>query len=123
MKSISREEWEKICDNCGKCCLLKLQDEDSDEIFYTNVICRYYDLDKCRCSVYEKRCELVPECVRLDENNVSKIEWMPKTCAYRRLFDANFVAKPQKKLKGRVVSQKDVQESELEDYIIDEDDL
>ena len=103
--------------------MLKLQDEDSDEIFYTNVICRYYDLDKCRCSVYEKRCELVPECVRLDENNVSKIEWMPKTCAYRRLFDANFVAKPQKKLKGRVVSQKDVQESELEDYIIDEDDL
>ena len=123
MKSISREEWEKICDNCGKCCLLKLQDEDSDEIFYTNVICRYYDLDKCRCSVYEQRCELVPECVRLDKNNVSKIEWMPKTCAYRRLFDANFVAKPQKKLKGRVVSQKDVQESELEDYIIDEDDL
>ena len=62
LSSISPDEWEAICQRCGRCCLLKLQDDETDEIYYTNVICRYYDTEKNLCTVYDKRCELVPEC-------------------------------------------------------------
>ena len=85
MKKISdytEEEWENVCNHCGKCCLIKLQDDDTGDIYYTNVVCKYYDEDKCRCSVYDKRCKLVPECLKLSKNNVQNIEWMPKTCAF-----------------------------------------
>ena len=116
---ISQEEWEKICLRCGRCCLLKLQDDDTDEIYYTNVICRYYDIEKNLCTVYDKRCELVPECLKLTPQNVDKLPWMPKVCAYRKLFDTNY--KPQKlqPLLGRVVSEALVDEDELEDHIMD----
>ncbi len=121
LSSISPDEWEAICQRCGRCCLLKLQDDETDEIYYTNVICRYYDTEKNLCTVYDKRCELVPECLKLTPQNVDKIAWMPKACAYRRLFDKNY--KPQKlqPLHGRVVSEALVTESELEDHITDEE--
>ncbi len=116
---INPEEWEKICQRCGRCCLLKLQDDDTDEIYYTNVICRYYDIENNFCTVYDKRCELVPECLKLTPQNVDKIAWMPKACAYRKLFDKNY--KPQKlqPLQSRVVSEALVDEDELEDHITD----
>ncbi len=90
MKKLSSKEWENICNHCGKCCLIKLEDEKSGEIYYTNVICRYFDEEKMCCSVYDKRCELVPDCLKLSLQNVDKITWMPKTCAYRKLFEENF---------------------------------
>ncbi len=118
---ISSEEWEKICQRCGRCCLLKLQDDETDEIYYTNVICRYYDTEKNLCTIYDKRCKLVPECLKLTPQNVDKISWMPKVCAYRQLFDKDY--KPQKLqlLQGRVVSEALIHESELEDHITDEE--
>ena len=118
---INPEEWEKIRQRCGRCCLLKLQDEETDEIYYTNVICRYYDTEKNLCTVYDKRCELVPECLKLTPQNVDNIAWMPKACAYRQLFDKDY--KPQKlqPLQGRVISEALVAESELEDHITDEE--
>ncbi len=76
-------EWESLCDGCGKCCLNKLEDSDTGELFFTNVACRLLDIGKCRCTRYVERNRLVPDCVILDQNNVRELKWMPATCAYR----------------------------------------
>jgi len=122
MKPYTKEEWEKICRRCGKCCLIKLEDEDSGELYYTNVICRYFDEEKMCCSVYDKRCELVPTCLKLSPDNVDKLAWMPKTCAYRQLFEKNAV-KAETTVKGRVISEAMVKEEDLEDHLVDWEDL
>lgn len=122
MKKISATEWENICRRCGKCCLIKLEDEDTGEVYYTNVICRYFDEEKMCCSVYDKRCELVPTCLKLNPENVDKLSWMPKTCAYRELFE-NTTSPTHTTIKGRVVSEIKVPEDELEDHIVDWEDL
>lgn len=74
------------------------------------------------CSVYEKRCELVPSCLKLSPGNVDKLKWMPKTCAYRELFEQS-PSPVHTTIKGRVVSEQDVPEDELEDHIVDWEDL
>lgn len=119
LNKINLQEWEDICQHCGRCCLLKLQDDETDEIYYTNVICRYYDIEKNICTIYDKRCDLVPECLKLTPQNVDKLPWMPKVCAYRRLFDDNYQQQNLKPLRGRVVSETMVTEEELEDHITD----
>lgn len=80
-------EWESLCDGCGKCCLHKLQFEDTGELAYTNVACRLLDLNTCRCRRYAQRQRYVPDCVRLDPQNVGELDWMPSTCAYRLLAE------------------------------------
>ena len=122
-QKISDTEWEKICDRCGKCCLMTLEDEDTGEIYHTNILCRYYDMENRLCTVYDKRCALVPNCLKLTPENVDKLPFMPKTCAYRRLFDANYKQQPLKSIKGRVVSETEVNSADLEDYIVDWEDL
>lgn len=122
LQDYSEDEWEAVCTNCGKCCLLKLQDEDSDEIYYTNLVCQYFDIDKCCCKVYEQRCSLVPECLKLNKDNVDKISWMPDSCAYRRLFE-NRPPAPFHSIKGRCICETDVKEDEIEDHIVDWEDL
>ena len=87
MKKYTQEEWENICRRCGKCCLIKLEDETTGEVYYTNVICRYFDEEHMCCSVYDKRSELVSGCLKLTPENVDKLPWMPKSCAYRELFE------------------------------------
>lgn len=82
LAEMSREEWESLCDGCAKCCLHKLEDEDSGEVFYTKVVCRYMD-DNCRCTEYQRRNELVPNCVWLQPGDVEHFHWLPMTCAYR----------------------------------------
>ncbi len=121
--NISEEEWEAFCKRCGKCCLYTLQDEDSGEIYHTNVLCQYFDLERSLCTVYDKRCELVPECLKLTKDNVDKLPFMPKSCAYRKLFDTNYKDKPTPSIKGRVISEKDVKAEDIEDYIVDWEDL
>lgn len=116
---ITPKDWENICRHCGRCCLLKLQDDDTDEIYYTNVICRYYDIEQNLCTVYDKRCELVPECLKLTPQNVDKLPWMPKVCAYRKLFDTNYKEQALQPLQGRVISETLVAEDDLENHIID----
>ena len=83
LEAMSAREWESLCDGCGKCCLSKLEDEDSGEIYWTSVGCRLLDTQSCRCSDYEHRAEKVPDCVRLTPRNVRTIDWLPNTCAYR----------------------------------------
>ncbi|MCL4106589.1 UNVERIFIED_CONTAM: hypothetical protein GTU68_009723, partial [Idotea baltica] len=83
LSELSQSEWEALCDGCAKCCLHKLQDEDTDEIFYTKVRCQYLDENACRCSDYANRSVLVPHCVQLTNDNVHEFQWLPSTCAYR----------------------------------------
>ncbi|MBR6356359.1 MAG: YcgN family cysteine cluster protein [Alphaproteobacteria bacterium] len=122
-QKISDAEWEAICDNCGKCCLMTLEDEDTGDIYHTNILCRYYDLEKRICTVYDKRCEMVPNCLKLTPDNVDKLPFMPKTCAYRKLFDTNYKEQPLKPIKDRVVRETEVTFAELEDHVVDWEDL
>ena len=83
IKSLDREEWEALCDGCGKCCLHKLEDDQTGAVHATNVACRLLDRTSCRCSNYKLRRVFVPDCVRLDSASLGKITWLPSTCAYR----------------------------------------
>jgi len=80
-------EWEALCDGCGKCCMSKLVDDDTDEIYYTTVACRLFDAGACRCVDYANRFKEVPDCVQLTPENVRTIPWLPKTCAYRLIAE------------------------------------
>ena len=122
MQKYSPEEWENICRHCGKCCLIKLEDEDTGDVYYTNIVCRYFDEEKMCCTVYDKRCELVPNCLKLSPDNINKLSWMPKTCAYRELFE-KIPQKIKTTIKGRVVPEQSVSEEDLEDHIVDWEDL
>ena len=83
IEELSREEWEQLCDGCARCCLIQLEDEESEEIITTSVACRYLERESCSCSVYEERRILVPECWQVTLENISQLPWMPATCAYR----------------------------------------
>jgi len=80
-------EWESLCDGCGRCCLNKLEDEDTGRIYYTDVGCRLLDAKACRCRDYENRSAEIADCVRLTPDNVGEIAWLPPTCAYRLLAE------------------------------------
>tara|TARA_B100000315_G_scaffold238372_1_gene256094 strand:+ start:2972 stop:3409 length:438 start_codon:yes stop_codon:yes gene_type:complete len=77
------DEWESLCDGCARCCLHKLEDKDTGEVFYTRVVCRYLDEPRCKCRRYQERNTLVPNCVWLKPGNVAAFSWLPATCAYR----------------------------------------
>lgn len=87
LEQLNAQEWELLCDGCGLCCLHKLENADTDEISYTNVACRLLDIQSCRCSKYSKRKKLVPDCVILKPHRVEKFKWLPKSCAYRLIFE------------------------------------
>ncbi|MDE2356308.1 MAG: YcgN family cysteine cluster protein [Alphaproteobacteria bacterium] len=80
-------EWESLCDGCGLCCLIRLEDEDTGEIIPTRVSCRLFDIDACRCTNYAARAQHVPDCIKLTPGNVGRLPWMPLSCAYRRLHE------------------------------------
>lgn len=83
LEEMTRAEWESLCDGCGLCCLQKLEDEDSGEIFLTSVACRLLDATTCQCSDYKNRKSIVPECLRLNIKMVRTVHWLPKSCAYK----------------------------------------
>ena len=84
---MSGPEWEALCDGCGKCCLIKLIDEDTEEIHFTKLACKLLDTGSCRCKDYENRKKKVPDCVKIDAKKVGKLRWLPMTCAYRLLAE------------------------------------
>jgi uncharacterized protein len=83
LAELDRGEWEALCDGCGKCCLHKLEDEDTGLVHATNVACRLLDRQSGRCTNYRGRRAFVPDCVRLTAGNVARLDWLPSTCAYR----------------------------------------
>ena len=83
LAELDDEQWEALCDGCAKCCLHKLEDEDSGEIFYTQVRCQHLLEETCRCSDYPRRSVMVPDCIRLERQTVGSLDWLPSTCAYR----------------------------------------
>jgi len=84
---MTADEWELLCDGCGRCCLEKLEDNGSGEVSYTDVGCRLLDVEACRCTNYNDRKRLMPDCEQLTPRNVPFLKWMPSTCAYRLLAE------------------------------------
>ena len=133
LAEMNREEWEALCDGCARCCLYKLQDDETGELFYTNVVCRLLDTYRCTCGNYPQRAKLVPTCLVLDPELVTRLNWMPKTCAYRLLAegsplpewhplvsgDRNSVHRAGISVRYRIVEEKDADMDQLEDYIVD----
>lgn len=129
---MSAREWEALCDGCAKCCLHKLEDEDSGDVHYTKVVCRYLDQGSCRCEDYQHRSELVPHCVCLSVEKVADYQWLPTTCAYRLLAEnkplydwhplvsgnPSSVHEAGISVRGRVLSDKYVHDDGYEEHII-----
>ena len=127
------KEWEALCDRCGKCCLIKLEDEDTSDIYYTNVSCKLLCVKTANCNNYQKRKEIVKDCVSLNYQNVDKLKWMPKTCSYRLkhegkelptwhyLIAGNYdqMIKQKKCVRNRVTNEKDVDIKNIKKHIID----
>ncbi|ACE85298.1 YcgN family cysteine cluster protein [Cellvibrio japonicus] len=132
LQEMSPDEFESLCDGCGKCCLHKLEDEDTGDVYYTNVACRHLDHDRCRCTRYDQRQQLVAECVVLTPDSVRDTYWLPETCAYRLvdqglpLFDwhplisgdPDSVHTAGMSVAGKVVAENTVALDDLEDYIV-----
>jgi uncharacterized protein len=87
--ALARDEWEALCDGCGRCCLHKLEDEDTGEVAETNVACRLLDTGTAKCSNYRHRKAFVPDCLRLTPELVRRVPWLPPSCAYRRRADGD----------------------------------
>jgi len=87
LSEMSTEEWESLCDGCALCCMHKLEDEETGEVFYTDIACQLLDIQSCRCSNYVERTRLVAECLRLSLDEPQAFHWLPNTCAYRLVAD------------------------------------
>lgn len=128
LAELTRAEWEKLCDGCGRCCLVKLEDEDTGAIHHTSVACKLLDWESCRCGDYRQRRKFVPDCVRLSLSKLAEISWLPPTCAYRLRFegkelpawhplltgDPDSVHEARASVRGRVEGVED--KVEVEDY-------
>ena len=80
-------EWESLCDGCGRCCLHKLEDIDTNELCFTNITCKLLDINSCRCMKYDERFKWVPDCISLRQDLEQTIKWLPSTCAYRLISE------------------------------------
>jgi len=92
LHEMTETEWESLCDGCGLCCLVRFEDEETLEVIPTRVHCKLFDPEACRCSDYENRKQFVPDCIKLTPFNVEALEWMPRSCAYRRLHEGRGLA-------------------------------
>lgn len=132
LDEITEEEWESLCDGCGKCCLHKLEDEDSGDVYYTDIACAYLDEHSCSCKDYSHRLQNVPDCLQLQPKDVEQFFWLPSTCAYRLLAegkpleewhplvsgDTESVHQYHISVRGRVVLESQIDPDEYEERVI-----
>ena len=133
LSQMSPAEWEALCDGCGRCCLIKLEDEDTGTIVTSDVHCKLLDGESCRCSDYPNRQRKVPDCIKLTPENVVSTSWIPTTCAYRRIAEGRGLAwwhplisgDPETvvavgvSVRGRTVSETEVGPDEWESHAVD----
>ena len=133
IEALTRAQWEALCDGCGRCCLHKLEDDDTGEVLRTNVACRLLDLGTARCGDYRNRKALVPDCLRLTPRLAREVSWLPPTCAYRlradgeplpewhylECGDRDAVHRAGISVVGRAISE--VLAGPIEDHVIEED--
>jgi uncharacterized cysteine cluster protein YcgN (CxxCxxCC family) len=135
LNKMSNAEWEALCDGCGKCCMNKIEDEDTGRVYLTRVACRLFDDTTCRCAQYDIRHQFVPECIVLRPDNIDQhAYWMPRTCAYRLLWqgkslpawhpllsgDPETVHDAGVSMRHRTVPEFEVGEDDWEDHLIEE---
>src|ERR1700736_3656603 len=92
LEEMSTREWESLCDGCGRCCLVKMEDEDTGEIHFTDIGCKLLDGASCRCTDYTRRRRRVRDCVKLTPGAVRSLSWLPTTCAYRVVAEGRDLA-------------------------------
>ncbi|HEB99371.1 MAG TPA: YcgN family cysteine cluster protein [Thiotrichales bacterium] len=126
LDSLSREEWESLCDGCGRCCLIKLEDVDTGELCYTNIVCRHFDQATGRCTCYQERSRWVPECLVLTPELLRTLDWLPDTCAYRLLQEGHDLPDWHPLVSGRAESVREAgisvcDHAVSEDYVHEDD--
>jgi len=128
---MTRQEWESLCDGCGRCCLEKLKDNKTGKVYYTDLACRYLDLFTCRCKIYFERTHLVTDCEWLVPAKIQKYGWLPKSCAYRLVIEGRDLASwhplisgdPETvhnegiSIRGKAISSLGIPEAEFEKHI------
>lgn len=133
LAELSQDQWESLCDGCAKCCLVKLIDEDDESLHFTNVSCHLLDCESCRCTDYDRRQAIVPDCVILTPKLLDDLSWMPSTCAYRLVYegkdlpewhhlicgDKEMVHKAGISARGKVISETEVDDADLTSHIVD----
>ncbi len=137
LEQMNAEEWESLCDRCGQCCLIRLIDDETDELHVTRIACRLFDHETGACMSYANREQLVPYCLHLTPGIVKSLSWMPESCAYRRLSEGRdlpqwhplVTGQPEsvkaagKSICGRALNEGDIPEEDLQDYIIPQSEM
>ncbi|MDR5617764.1 YcgN family cysteine cluster protein [Arsenophonus sp.] len=130
LEQMTDEEWESLCDGCGQCCMHKLLDADTDEIYFTNVACDQLDLKSCQCKNYAERFRYEPDCIKLTRDNLTTFRWLPNTCAYRLIAEGkplpawhplktgSKLAMHQAKISVRHIAVREIEVMDWEDHII-----
>jgi uncharacterized protein len=133
LSEMTEKEWESLCDGCSKCCLIKIEDEDTGMVSYTHIVCRYMDMSTCLCTCYDQRTNFVPGCLKLKSNDIGKLPWLPKTCAYYLLSkgrdlqwwhplvsgNLNTVHEAGVSVRGKVLREENVHPDDWCEHIID----
>ena len=131
LQEMSPQEWEALCDGCGKCCLVKLEDEDTGEIHHTSVSCRLFDCSSCTCLDYENRFIKIDDCISITPENISHLSWLPDTCAYVKIWrgekleswhylisgSRETVHQEGKSMHNKVTSEAGIKDEDSPDYI------
>ena len=131
LAQLTQDEWESLCDGCGKCCLHKLEEEDTGRIYHTDIACALLDIGNCQCTNYDNRFLLVPDCKQLTATNIAEISWLPKTCAYKLIDEGRDLywwhplisGDPESvhvagiSIRNRVITEQNA--NELEDHIVE----
>ena len=132
LQQMTDAEWESLCDGCALCCLIKLTDDETEEVHYTAIVCDLLDQDRCRCTHYPERHELVNDCIELDAATADRLTWLPKTCAYRLVAEGkdlwpwhhlksgnrNTVHEAGVSVRGRVIGRQHVHVEDEPNYIV-----